>query len=311
MQSQTQLASRNALIGALMVLAAAVTVSSKAIMVKLAYAYAEPFPVDASTLIALRMAFSAPFFIGLALWVRASATTPSISKRDAWMIVLLGVAGGYAPMLLDFAGLVYVTAGLERVILYVYPTVVVILSALLFKHRIGKTVYFALLATYAGVALVVGHDVFTLKTGSAETMFGASLVLASAISYAVYLVASGRLIPRVGASAFTAYTMLAATVASGTYYASTVHNVSILHLPSQVYWLTLLMAVVATVLPAILLNVGIHRIGSSKASLISSVGPVSTIFLANMFLGETVTLLQLAGTGLVLIGVLAISLAKK
>ncbi|OIR04918.1 putative inner membrane transporter yiJE [mine drainage metagenome] len=214
-------------------------------------------------------------------------------------------------MLLDFAGLVYVTASLERVILYVYPTVVVVLSALLFKHRISKSVYFALLATYAGVALVVGHDIFTLKTGSADTMLGAALVLASAVFYAVYLLMSGRLIPRVGASSFTAYTMLVATVTSGTYYAITAHHASILHLPIQVYWLSLLMAVIATVMPAILLNIGIHRIGSSKASLISSVGPVSTIFLAYIFLGESVTLLQLAGTGLVLIGVLAISLTKK
>lgn len=227
------------------------------------------------------------------------------------MVVLLGVVGGYGPMFLDFAGLVYVTAGLERVILFVYPTVVVVLSALLFKHRIGKIVYFALLTTYAGVALVVGHDVFTLKTGAAETMLGAALVLASAISYAAYLVFSGRLIPRVGASAFTAYSMLALTAASGTYYATTTHNVSIMHLPAQVYWLSLLMAVVATVLPTVLLNVGIHRIGSSKASLISSIGPVSTIFLANTYLGEGITLLQLVGTGLVLIGVLAISMAKK
>lgn len=307
MQSQTQQASKNALIGALMVLAAAVTVSSKAIMVKLAYAY----PVDASTLIALRMAFSAPFFIALALWVRASDSTSTISSRDGWMIAVLGVLGGYGPMWLDFAGLAYVTAGLERVVLFLYPTVVVMLSAILFKQRIGKREWFALLATYAGVSLVVGHDVLVLKSGSAETMLGTALVMASAITYAAYLVYSGRLIPRVGSSKFTAYTMLAATLASGVQFASTSHQVSMLHLPAQVYWLSLLMAVVATVLPAILLNAGIQRIGSSKASLVSSIGPVSTIFLAYIFLGEDITLLQLAGTGLVLIGVLAISMAKK
>ena len=311
MQSHTKQASRDALIGALMVLAAAVTVSSKAIMVKLAYAYAEPFPVDASTLIALRMAFSAPFFIALAIWARASDSAPKISSQDAWAIALLGILGGYGPMLLDFAGLVYVTAGLERIILYIYPTIVVLLSAAIFKHRIGKRVYFALLATYAGVALVVGHDVLTVKSGSAETILGASLVAASALAYAVYLIASGRLIPRIGASLFTAYTMLAATAASAAHYAGTSHQVTILHLPTQVYFLTMLMAVVATVLPAILLNVGIHKIGSSKAALISSIGPVSTIFLASIFLGEGITLLQLAGTCLVLIGLLAISLGKK
>ncbi|MGZ8261511.1 MAG: DMT family transporter [Methylotenera sp.] len=307
MQSQTQQATRNALIGSLMVLAAAVTVSSKAIMVKLAYAY----PVDASTLIALRMAFSAPFFIALALWVRGSVSTPKITSRDGWMIVILGVLGGYGPMLLDFAGLAYVTAGMERIILYIYPTIVVMLSAMLFKQRIGKREWIALAATYAGVSLVVGHDLSLPKSGAAETILGATLVLASAITYAAYLVYSGRIIPRVGSSSFTAYTMLAATVASGVQFASTPHKVSMLHLPAQVYWLSLLLAVIATVLPAILLNAGIQRIGSSKASLVSSIGPVSTIFLAYVFLGEDVTLLQIAGTGLVLIGVLAISIGKK
>ena len=307
MHSQTQHDSKNTFIGILMVLAAAVTVSSKAIMVKLAYVYA----VDASTLIALRMAFSAPFFIALALWARSSASNLNMTSRDAWMIAVLGIFGGYGPMLLDFAGLVYVTAGLERVILYVYPTVVVILSAILFKYRIANRVWFALLATYAGVSLVVGHDILILKSGSADTMLGVVLVLASAVTYAAYLVCSGWLIPRVGSSLFTAYTMLAATLASGLHYASTAHAISIFHLPSQVYWLALLMAVVATVLPAILLNAGIHRIGSSKASLVSSIGPVSTIFLAYIFLGENITWLQLAGTSLVLIGVMAISMGKK
>jgi drug/metabolite transporter (DMT)-like permease len=311
MQSQTKQNARNALTGALMVLAAAITVSSKAIMVKLAYAQVAPFPVDASTLIALRMAFSAPFFIALAFYVRASVVTPKITSLDAGMIAVLGVFGGYAPMLLDFEGLAYVTAGLERIILYIYPTIVVVMSALLFKHRIGKRAYFAILATYAGVALVVGHDVFVFKTGSTETMLGAGLVAASAIAYAAYLIVSGWMIPRVGALAFTAYTMLVTSVASAAQYASTTHQVTIFNLPAPVYWLSLLMAIVATVLPAILLNVGIHKIGSSKAALISSVGPVSTIFFAYVFLGEQITWLQIAGTLLVLVGVLVISLAKK
>jgi drug/metabolite transporter (DMT)-like permease len=306
MQSQTQPAPNNALIGSLMVLAAAVTVSSKAIIVKLAYVY----PVDAATLIALRMMFSAPFFIALAVWAAASADSPAITKRDAWLIAILGVIGGYGPMWLDFAGLAYVTAGLERIILFLYPTIVVILSAALYKHKIGKREIFALVSSYAGVSLVVGHDISLAKSSATGTMLGAALVTASAIVYAADLVFSGRLIPRVGSASFTAYTMLAATLASGLHFASTSHAVSLGQLPAQVYWLSLLMAVVATVLPAILLNAGIHRLGSNKASLVSSIGPVSTIFLAYIFLGEQITLLQLAGTGLVLMGVLVISLKK-
>lgn len=304
MQTQINHDTRNAIIGAILVFVAAVTVSSKAIMVKLAYAY----PVDASTLIALRMAFSTPLFIGLALWAQTSATTPKMTRKDAYAIAALGALGGYGPMLLDFAGLAYVTAGLERIILYIYPTIVVLMGAVLFKQTITKPVYFALGITYVGVALAVGHDVLTLKTDAAGTMVGVTLVAASAVAYAAYLVASGRLIPRVGASAFTAYSMLAAAVASGVHYASTSHQVTIFDLPKAVYAISLLMAVIATVLPAILLNVGIQRIGSSKAALVSSVGPVSTILLAYIFLGEGITWLQVAGTGLVLTGVLVTSL---
>jgi len=311
MQSQTQFAAKNALIGSLMVLVAAVALSSKAIIVKLAYVYS----VDASTLITLRMAFSAPFFIGLALWAHISPSSLKITSRDGWMLALFGALGGYGPMWLDFSGLAYVTAGLERIILFLYPAIVIMLSAILFKHRIGKREWFALVITYVGVILVVWHDITLAKSGSAEaiaqTILGAALVFASAITYAAYLVYTGWAIPRIGSTSFTAYSMLAAAVAAGLHYASTSHADPILHLPAQVYWLSLLMAIVATVLPAILLNAGIQRIGSNKSSLVSSIGPVSTIFLAYVFLGEDISLLQLAGTGLVLIGVLAISLAKK
>lgn len=306
MQSQNQQVLRNAYIGSLMVLVAAVTVSSKAIFVKLAYAYS----VDPATLIALRMAFSAPFFIGLALWARASATAAKISRRDGWMIIAAGMLGGYGPMWLDFAGLAYVSAGLERIVLFLYPTMVVMLTAILFKQRITRRELFALVLTYAGVGLVVSHDLKIASLGGSQTMLGIALVFASAITYAAYLVFSGRLIPRVGSSLFTAYTMLAATAASAGHFAATQHQTVLLHLPTQVYLLSLAMALVATVLPAILLNAGIQRIGSNKASLVASVGPVSTIFLAYIFLAEDITSLQLFGTGLVMTGVWVIARHK-
>ena len=297
---------RTLMIGILMVLVASVTVSSKAIIVKLAYAY----PVDAATLIALRMAFSIPFFLALAVWAGRNSTS-AVSRRDAWRIGVLGVVGGYGPMWLDFAGLAYVSAGLERIILFLYPTMVVMMSAVLFKQRIGARELFALITGYLGVGLVVGHDISLLKNGAENTLLGAGLVFASAIVYAAYLVYSGRLIPRIGSARFTAYTMLMAACTSGVHFAATNHLVPILDLPYQVYALSLLMAVIATVLPAVLLNAGILRIGSSQASLVSSVGPVSTILLAYMFLGEDVTWLQLGGTALVLAGVLAITLGRK
>ncbi|HZV97450.1 MAG TPA: DMT family transporter [Methylophilaceae bacterium] len=306
MHYETSLHARQALIGSLLVLAASVTVSSKAIMVKLAYAYG----VDAETLLALRMAFSMPFFAGLALWAHWAKPRPAVTAHDAWAIFVLGVLGGYAPMWFDFAGLAYVSAGLERIILFLYPTMVVLISAVLFKRRIGRREVFALAASYVGVGLAVGHDLTVLKSGMGDTLLGALLVAISALIYAAYLVYSGRLLPRIGTARFTAYTMLTAGVASGVHFAVTPHRIAVTQLPMPVYELALLMAVVATVLPAVMLNAGIHRLGSSRASLVSSVGPVSTILLASVFLGEAITAMQLLGTALVLLGVLVISIYK-
>ena len=229
MQSQTAETSRNTLVGSALVLLAAVTVSSKAVMVKLAYAYG----VDAESLIALRMAFAMPFFAALAVWAWRREGQRRIERRDAWLIVLLGVAGGYAPMWFDFAGLAYVSAGLERVILFLYPTMVVLISAVLFGQRIGRREIFALVASYAGVALAVGHDLAVLKSGAAETLLGAVLVMISALTYAGYLVCSGRVIPRVGTVHFTAYSMLVAGIASAVHFAVTPHAVAITELPAQ------------------------------------------------------------------------------
>jgi drug/metabolite transporter (DMT)-like permease len=187
---------------------------------------------------------------------------------------------------------------------------VVMLTAILFKQRITKRELFALVLTYAGVGLVVSHDLGMTSLQGSQTMQGIALVFASAITYAAYLVFSGRLIPRVGSSLFTAYTMLAATAASAGHFAATPHQTALLHLPIQIYFISIAMALVATVLPAVLLNAGIQRIGSNKASLVASVGPVSTIFLAYMFLGEDITWLQLCGTGLVMTGVWVIARHK-
>jgi drug/metabolite transporter (DMT)-like permease len=304
---QSQIHARQALIGTLMVLVSSVAFSSKAIMVKLAYDYS----VNAATLIALRMAFSIPFFMALVVWMRYTNVNIKLSRDDVFRMIFLGVVTGYGSMWFNFAGLQYVTAGLERVILFLYPTMVVLLSTMLHQHKITKHEVFALVASYAGVILVVGHDLTMPTAAAAHTLLGSGLVLVSAIVYAVYLVLSGRLIPRLGAPLFTAYTMLIMSVASGVHFFATEDVSAALHLPSQVYMLSFMMALIATVLPSILLNMGIHRIGSNKASLVSSIGPVSTIFLAWIFLGEPVTLLQTAGTALVLLGVLAISMAKK
>ncbi len=297
---------RQALIGAVLVFTAAIAFSSKAVIVKLAYAY----PTDPETLLALRMGFSAPFFLGMWLWARSRAGAAFISRGDYGRLLVLGVLGGYLPMWLDFAGLVYVTAGLERVVLFLYPTMVLLLSALLYGQRIGRREVFSLVASYIGVAFAVGHDFSALKSGAGDTALGVMLVLASSFTYAAYLVFSGRLIPRLGSATFTSASMLVASVTASVHFLLTPHKVSVLQLSPPVYGLALLMAVVATVLPALMLSAGIQRIGSSRASLMGAIGPVSTIVLAYIFLGEAITALQLMGTGLVLVGVLAIGSQK-
>jgi len=289
-----------------MVFVAAIAFSSKAIMVKLAYAYIP----DPEILLTLRMGFAAPFFLLLLIWARTHKEAKPISRRDLAALLFFGVLGGYAPMWFDFAGLVYVTAGLERVVLYLYPTMVILISAWRYHQPMTRREIFSLITSYIGVALAVGHDMMVLKSGTAQTLLGVTLVLASALTYAVYIVISGRLIPRVGSTSFTATSMLVASTAAAIHMALTHPIGNLLHLPAPVYGLGLLMAIVATVLPALLLSAGIHRIGSNRASLIGAVGPVSTIVLAFAFLDETITPLQLAGTFMVMAGVLTVSLHK-
>ncbi len=298
--------SRHTMIGIALVLVSSIAFSSKAIMVKLAYAY----PVDAATLIALRMAFSVPFFVGMIVWLRLKGVIKPLSLHDMAMLLFIGIVTGYGSMWLNFAGLETVSAGLERVILFLYPTIVILLNAAIHKHKITKYEVIALFASYAGVLLVVGHDMQSAAGGTASIIWGAGLIFGSAVTYAVYLVLSGRLIPKYGALLYTAYGMVVMSVTSATHFALTESFDAAIHLPIQVYGFSLLMALIATVIPALCLNIGIHRLGSNTASLLSTIGPVSTIYLAWVFLGESVTCLQMMGTALVVLGVLVISLKR-
>ena len=185
-----------------------------------------------------------------------------------------------------------------------------LLNTALHQHKITKYEIVALLLSYAGVFLVVSHDLSMPTAAASHTLLGVGLVLGSAVTYAFYLVLSGKIIPRLGASLFTAYTMIVISIASAIHFLLTENISMAMHLPVQVYGLSFMIALIATVLPSMLLNMGIHRLGSNKVSLLSSIGPVSTIFLAWVFLGEPVTLLQTVGTALVLLGVLTISLSK-
>jgi len=293
--------------GAMLVLVSSVAISSKAIMVKLAYVY----HIDTETLIALRMAFAMPFFIGLGWWAMQQDTPLTMSSKDWLSLLVLAIVGGYGSMWLNFEGLRYVSAGLERVILFIYPALVVAMSAVFLKHTITRREWFAMVTSYAGVVLVVLHDVELAGLGSEQTLYGAWLVLLSAIVYAGYLLGSGQLIPKLGASRFTALTMTLAALASGCHFGASSSFTVMTAQPKAVYVLALLMALIATVLPSVLMNLGIHQLGSRKAALISAIGPVATIVLAYLFLGESLSWIQGMGTALVLAGVMAVSLDKQ
>ena len=305
MYSATQniFSSRSRIVGALFALVAAIGFSAKAIMVKLAYLDA----VDAITLLALRMAFSLPFFLMVAARENRNTRRLPLTAKDKLAVIGLGLTGYYLASYLDFLGLQYISAGLERLILFLYPTMVVLISALVFKHRIVRPVWFALLISYAGIALVFLHDLRVLQHNAP---LGSLLVFGSALAYAVYLVGAGHFIARIGATRFTAYVMTVACLACLVQFAVT-HAFTDLNLPPRVYGLSIAMAVFSTVLPAFMLAAAMHRIGSMHTSMIGSIGPVSTIFLAYVFLGERLSLIQILGSILVLAGVLMISLQRQ
>ena len=291
-------------LGVTLAVFAAIGFSAKAIFVKLAYLVA---PIDAITLLALRMAFSVPVFIGVALWSSQQQHAKPLDRHDFLLIVGLGFIGYYVSSLLDFMGLQYLSAGLERLILFLYPTMTVLLSAVLFKQTITRKHIIALLISYAGIGLVFAHD---LGQQSVNMLLGASLVFASTLSYSVYLVGAGHAVHKIGTIRFTALAMIVASTITLSHFATT-HELSALQLPVRIYVLAAAMALFSTILPVFMLSAAIRLINPGRTALIGSVGPIATIFMAYLFLGETIGGLQIAGAVLVLCGVLLISWPKK
>ena len=292
----------DAAIGIAFALLAAIGFSSKAILVKLAY----QSQVDAVTLLALRMLFSVPVFAGIAVWAAYRHTT-TLTRQEKWLVLALGLLGYYLSSLLDFLGLQYISAGLERLILFLYPTMTVILLALLQRKAISRKIKFALALSYTGIGLVFMHDASLQGEGVA---LGATLVFLSTLSYSLYLVGAGHAIQRIGTMRFTAYAMIVASLACVLHFVLT-HPLTAFDLPPRVYGLALAMAAFSTVLPVFMLSYAIRHIGSGNASLIGSIGPVSTIAMAYLFLGEHISLLQIAGSALVLTGVLIVSMNSR
>ncbi len=301
--------SQRILVGCLFVLLAAFGFSAKSILVKLAYGYSPE--LDAITLMLLRMAISLPFFLVVAVWSNRPSNQISDSQRmriQDWLLVMvLGFLGYYLSSLLDFEGLAYISAGLERLILYLYPTFVVLLSAAYYRKAINRHQGFALLLSYAGIFLVYAEQ--QIQSSTPGLLTGSVFVASSAMTFAIFMVGSGVLIKRIGALRFTAYSMTAACVITGLHFGMG-HGGNSLHLPNSVYSMAFIMAIFSTVLPSFLMNAGIQRIGAGSASIISSAGPIGTLILAFFLLGEALTVTQLAGTLLVLVGVFVVSRAK-
>jgi drug/metabolite transporter (DMT)-like permease len=276
--------------------------SFKAILIKLAYRYA---PADPVALLTLRMLYAAPFFLAMAWWSGRARGAKPVGASDMRLLVGLGFIGYYLSSLLDFMGLQYVTASLERLVLFLYPTIVVVLSAIFLAKPVTRRAIAALVLSYAGIALAVWHDVRI--TGDAPTIaLGSALVFASAVGYAVYLVGAGGIIARLGPSRFIAWAMLASTVFITVQFALT-RPLEALALPASVQALAVAMAIFSTVLPTWMIAESIRRIGANTASLIGSLGPVFTIGLGALMLGEAVNPLQLVGVALVLAGVTLVS----
>ncbi len=290
-------------IGASCVCTAAIGFSAKAVFVKLAYRHG----VDAITVLTLRMLFSLPFFLLMCGWSkRPGYAQAQLGLHELGAIIVLGLMGYYLASLLDFMGLWYITAGLERLILFLYPTLVVLLSAALLRQAINPSEWLALMLSYLGIGLMFLHGI---SSSQDNLMLGALLVLGSALSYACYLLGSGRMIKRVGSVRFTAVAMTISCLAVFAQFTWT-RPLELLIQPSEVIYLTLAMALVSTVLPALLLAEGLRRVGPSRTALLSTAGPVATLILGYFFLDESLSLAQLLGTALVLAGVCLVSVRR-
>ena len=288
------------LAGLLLAASASVLFSAKAVVVKLAYRHG----VDPVTLLALRMLFAAPFFAIALAW--SSRGRPSLSWRDHARLVLMGVVGYYGASYFDFLGLQYVSAGLERLILYLYPTLVLLISVLFLRRRFTRNDGLALLLAYGGIVAVFWHDA---SSGGGNVLLGSALVFGSAVTYALYLVLGGELVHRIGAIRLTSHAILVSSLTVLVQFALQ-NPPGAFILPAAVYWLSAVNGFFCTVLPAFATMLAIERIGAGSTSMVAMVGPVATLLLAWALLGERITAWAVAGTVLVLAGVLVLSRRK-
>lgn len=289
------------LTGFVITLAGAILFSTKAIIVKLAFGSTH---TDALTLLTLRMVFSLPFYAAAAFWVSGRKDNVRMTRPEWLSVTALGVCGYYLSSLFDFIGLQYISAGLERLILFLYPSFAVFIGVYFFKQTIAGIQKVALLLTYTGIAIAYFGEL-TIDAGNPNFYLGSFMVFVCAITYSIYIAGSGKVIPRIGANKFTAYAMLAATAGIFIHFAIA-GNVRTLKTSKELWTYGLSLAVISTVLPSFMVSQGLKRIGANNVAIISGIGPVSTILQAHFFLNERIFFEQIIGTGLVVAGVLLI-----
>ena len=293
--------------GIIITILGSICFSAKAIFVKVAYVETS---VDPVSLLALRMIFSIPFFLGTAFISSSKKANVKFTLKQWIYIAIIGCLGYYVSSLLDFLGLQYISAGMERLILFMYPTLVVLMSALIFKEKIRTKQWVALILTYAGLLVAFTGEVSMGASDNPNFYLGCLLVFACAVTFATYIVGSGKMIPIVGPAKFNSYAMSFAAIGVLLHFFIT-SDKSLLNLSNSVYIISFLMAIVSTVIPSYLRSEGIKRIGSENAAIVTSIGPASTIIQANIFLDEPIFALQIAGTTLILAGVMLIGWKAK
>jgi drug/metabolite transporter (DMT)-like permease len=292
---------RPALSGIFWASAGAIAFSGKAIIVKLSYLYG----VDAVTVIMYRMLFALPFFIAMGLWAerQAIARANPLTRRDVADIVGLGFVGYYLSSYLDFLGLQYITASLERLILYLNPTLVVLLGWAVYKKPIQPIRMVAMAVSYSGVMLVFAHE---LSLAGTNVALGSTLVFGSAVSYAVYLLYSGQLVQRIGALRLVGWATSVACVCCIVQFV-VLRPLSAAVVPVEVLWLGALNAVMCTVAPVLMVMMAIERIGAALTAQAGMIGPMSTIALGVWLLHEPLNIWIGVGTLLVVSGVFIVS----
>lgn len=279
--------------GLFLAAAGSIAFSGKAIIVKLAYRHG----VDAITLLMLRMLFALPLFVLMAWW--AGRGQAALTRRDVWGILGLGFTGYYLSSFLDFWGLEYVSASFERLILYLNPTLVLLLGWVVYKRRIARRQALAMAVSYAGVLLVFGHE---LSMTGPDVWLGTALVLSSAMTYAVYMTYSGQLVKRLGSMRLAGWaTSVACLLCMGQF--ALMRPLSLASVAPEVLWLSLLNATACTALPVLLVMMAMERIGSALTAQTGMIGPMSTITMGVLLLDEPFTAWIVAGTVLVVSGV--------